>query len=345
MTQTIIERLASVLNATEDRQGRWHADCPSCGAPGTRNGRPLFHFYFSANERFGGASCWVCGYRQSLHGLLRDLGDEGDYRPPVRGDVAPQAPPPWQVAGAWQKWQRAMEPRQEAIWQTWQSYRPFTRETVARAGLAVERLVFHDPQRGWYHGRHARLLVPIVRQRQMVGIRGRAYQPLDDGPKWISATGTETWLCGLENVRKGSRVIWCESLADRLLGDQEHPEYVHIASGGLTWSSEWLDYLASARPHSVTIWFDNDLSGNGNAYREVEWVDAWKAEMTRRRSINPQLRNQPMPKVPEPKGPKLALELRKRGVRVELYDWPHDSPEHADMGLVLMEQMRHVQAE
>ena len=344
MTQTVVERLASLLNATQDRVGRYHADCPACGAPGTRNGRPLFHFYFSATEHFSGAQCWVCGYKASLHGLLRELGDDGDYRPPVIR-AAVQSSPPWTRAGSWQRWQRVMEPKLQAIWQTWQGYRPFSRETVSRAGLAVERLVFHDPDRGWYEARHARLLVPIVRQGVMVGIRGRAYQPLDDGPKWLNATGSETWLCGLENVRRNSRVVWCESLADRLLGEQQYPDRVFIASGGLTWSPEWLDYLAQAKPHSVTVWFDNDLSGNGNVYREAEWTDAWLAEMRRRRSINPNLARQPMPKPPEPRGPKLAAELRRRGIKVELYEWHHDAPDHADLGIMLMEKMRHGQAE
>lgn len=345
MTQTIIERLAALLEATPDRAGRWHADCPSCGTPGTRNGRPLYHFYFYSTEHRSGATCWTCGYKRTLNGLLNDLGDENEYAPPVRSDVPVTAAPPWRKPGAWQRWQYAMEPKLDAIWQTWQAYRPFTRETVASAGLAVERLVFHNEERGWYHGRHARLLIPIVRAGVMIGIRGRAYQPLDDGPKWISATGTETWLMGLEHVQRGREVIWCESLADALLGRQLFPDVTFIASGGLTWRDEWLDYLADARPRHVLIWFDNDISGNGNVHHEQEWEERWRVEQVRRRAADPRLARQPIQRLPAPRGPHLAAELRKRKVRVDLYDWPADAEEHMDMGQVLMEHMRNGTAE
>ncbi len=345
MTQTIIERLASILSATPDRAGRWHADCPMCGAAGLHGNRPAYHFYFYSSEARSGATCWSCGYRATLNGLLRDVGDDGTYAAPQQKEVPANAPPPWQRPGAWQNWQRAMSPKQDAIWQTWQAYRPFTRETIARAGLAVERLVFHNEERGWYHARHPRLLMPIVRNDVMIGIRGRAYQPLDDGPKWLSATGTQTWLMGLEHVQRGKEVIWCESLADRLLGEQQHPGVSFIASGGLTWRDEWLDQLRAARPAHVLVWFDHDLSGNGSMYHDGEWLDQWRADIARRRSIDPRMRARPMPAAPEPRGPRLVAELRKRGIHAELYQWHGDSHEHADMGWALMENMRREQAE
>lgn len=340
----IIERLVQLTQAVPDRAGRWHCDCPACGASGLRNNRPAYHFYFYATEHRSGATCWTCGYRTTLAGLLRELGDSGAYEPPAPAHVKPAAPPPWERPGAWANWQRTMASKQEAIWQTWQAYRPFTRETVARAGLAVERLVFRDDERGWYQGRYPRLLIPIVREGVLVGFRGRAYQPLDDGPKWISATGTETWLCGLETVRRGSEVIWCESLADRLLGEQQYPGVAFVASGGLTWRDEWLDHLARLKPRHVLVWFDHDLSGNGSPWHEEDWGDRWRAEQVRRLTAAGKPTHR-LPQAPSPRGPLLVAELRKRGIRADLYDWPHDSPEHADMGWTIMEDIKREEAE
>jgi hypothetical protein len=335
----LIERLAAQLEAVRDRDGRWHADCPFCGAVGVKGNRPAFHFYlYQFESGASGAQCWSCGYKSSLQRIARELGTPTypDDAIVAQRPAAREITPPWRKPRAWENWRRYQSTRIEAITREWQVYRPFTAETVDRYGLAVERMPFYHDERGWYQGRYPRLMIPIVRGDEMLGIRGRAHHRLDDGAKWISATGTQTWLCGLENVRAGDEVIWCESLADRLLGLQQAPKYQFVASGGLTWQAEWLQQLAAARPRYVLVWFDHDLSGNGSPYYADEWRAQWTADVLGRRKNA----NMPMPSPPTPRGPRLVRELQALGITASLYDWPATAAHKSDMGDVLMADMR-----
>lgn len=335
---TLIERLAEMLQAVPDYKGRWHADCPQCGAAGTKHGRPAYHFYLYHLDGIGsGAQCQVCGYKTRLYDLARELGADGNLPMPApRAEMRrPQAP--WERPDAWQRWKAYYATRIDAIVRQWAGYRPFTAETVQRFGLAVDKLTFYAPERQeWYAARQPRLLVPIVREGQIIGIKGRAYHPMDDGPKWLSATNSQTWLCGVEDVQAGQEVIWCESLVDRLLGAQQYADLAFVATGGLTWRDEWLDRLAAQRPRHVLVWFDNDLSGNGNEQHNRRWLAEWRADINARRGEDaPGIQ----PQAPLPRGPQLVRDLRRRGVRADLYRWSADAPHKADLGWALMTEI------
>ena len=338
MTTTMLEQLATQLQATQDRQGRWHADCPRCGAVAVRKRAPAYHFYlYDMPGKGRGAICWSCNYRASLLQLSRDIGTDYDPArdtPTTAAMVAPE--PPWSTPDNWQRWQAFQATRIESTWQAWQSYRPYSRETVQRYGLAVERLTFwSDANQQWIPARYPRLLIPIVRESTIIGVRGRAWHKQDDGPKWISATGSETWLCGVEDVQPGQDVVWCESLADRILGAQQLPHVAFVAGGGITWQQEWIDALVKRSPRRVVVWFDHDLSGNGSPAHQEEWTQRWQQEMQRRRTERQTTMAAPTP--PQPRGPQLCALLRDAGLKAHLYQWPASAPEHADLGWQLMQ--------
>ena len=329
----MIEQLAARLGATQDRQGRWHADCPMCGATArAKHGRHAYHFYlYDLAGRGRGAVCWSCGYRASLRQLANDIGAEYDasQEPAPKTVILPD--PPWAVPDNWQRWQVHQSTRLDAIQRIWSSYRPFTVDTIRRAGLSVAPLQFwNDEKARWTPGRYKRLLVPIVKSGEIIGIRGRAFEDGDDGPKWISATGSTTWLCGVEEIEQGQDVVWCESLVDRWLGIQQVPSVAFVATGGLTWTTEMLEALRDRRPGRVIVWFDHDLSGNGSAYHLDEWTQQWMERMAGRRVGTP----------PQPRGPVLVEQLRQYGLQTHLYQWPRGTPEHADLGWVLMKEMQ-----
>lgn len=334
---TLIEQLAELLQAVPDRDGRYHADCPFCGAPGTRFGRPAYHFYvYHLRSGASGAQCWSCGHKGSLVELARVLGADSELPMPAPRPELQRPTPPWEderwLPGA----RRHVERTLQQTTQRWQQYRPYGSETVQRHVLMYERLVHWHDERGWYSGKHPRLLIPVMREGRVIGIKGRAVDARDDGPKWLSATGTETWLCGVEDIRRGQEVIWCESLADRILGMQEYPDIAFVATGGLTWRDEWLDRLAAAQPRHVIVWFDHDLSGNGSAHHAADWLHDWQDEIATRRG---ERAVGPMPTAPTPRGPQLVRELQRRGIRAALYEWPADAPHKADMGNVLMTEI------
>jgi hypothetical protein len=335
----LLDTLITRLDGSPDNRGRWHADCPFCGAPAqTRRGRGhAFHFYLYDLSGGRGAVCWSCGWRGSLGMLARELRIQGEDTAPRR-EVRTRPDPPW-FGRTWGEWQAYHRERQAAIAREWRHYKPLQPETIRAHGLSVAPLVFWDDvRRQWRRGRHNRLIVPLRQDNRIVGFRGRAYLPHDDGPKWLTASSSELVLMGLDQVQPGSTVVWCENLVDRLLAAEREPKAVYLASGGLTWHDAWLDDLARRRPAHVLIWFDHDLSGNSSPVHHDTWIAAWRDEMQRRRDTNPRLAERPFPAPPQPRGPKLANELLARGVRASVYRWPAFTPRGADLGWALLQE-------
>lgn len=319
----LLTALATRLHTQFDRQGRAHAVCPACGAePTNRIGGAAYHFYlYDLPGGKQGAVCWACGYRPRLTELATEL-DVTGYIPPQPRAVTPPPPAPWQAPDALVAY-RAFQDRQWAdVLHAWQQYKPLAAPTIRLADLGLGRLPLWDDQRQvWYPYRYERLIVPLLQDGQIVGLRGRAIHPADTGPKWLTASFSETLLMGLNTVQPGDTVIWCENVIDRLLAQQVEPHARYVASGGLTWRDAWLDDMAQRCPAQVLIWFDNDLAGCPNATT---------AQAAAQRRIA-----EGKPPSPPPRGPKLANALLQRGVRARVYAWPAGTPEHADLGWLL----------
>lgn len=338
----ILDALCAHLHTDIDRHGRAHADCPFCGALSrNRSGGAAFHFYLYDLPHRRGAVCWSCGWRGSLVALARELDVAGEDSRPVRAEYMRPTPPWERISDSLAVWRRYVlnDARHPQIVSRWQAYKPLTVESITTHALGVSKVPFWDEARHcWKESRYPRLLIPLVVDDRIVGFRGRAYDPHDTGPKWLTASCSETVLVGLEDVRTDQHVIWCENLVDRLLALQVEPSVAVVTSGGLTWRQEWIDELAAKRPRSVVLWFDHDLSGNGSRYHQAEWITAWRTEMEQRRADNPALAARPFPSPPEPRGPIIANALLKAGVRASVYAWPRHTPRGADLGWALMQE-------
>lgn len=319
----LLTMLAAKLGGEFDRQGRCHVTCPECGAdPVTRGGRAAYHFYLYDLPRGQGAVCWSCGYRPRLTELADKLSLRG-YTPPVARPHTPPPAAPWQADGALDAYRAFQEQRWRAVVSAWQSYKPLSEQTIRDADLGLGRVpLWGESRQAWYPYRWERLIVPLKRGSDIVGLRARAVHPADEGPKWLTASFSESVLAGLDEVGEGDTVIWCENLVDRLLARQAEPSVRYVASGGVAWRDEWLAALAQARPAHVLIWLDNDAAGCPNE-------STWRAACERRA-------REQKPAPPEPRGPRLANELLARGVRARVYRWPAHTPEHADLAWALM---------
>lgn len=338
----LIDNLLNALGATFDAKGRAHADCPFCGAA------PGYRFYLFDLPSGRGYTCWSCGVRGSWLDLARHL-SVGGAMPTARAvrAVVPRSDPPWiQDAAGWTLGAlRAFCAAQgEARYQAWQAYKPLSRATIDRACLFVGPLPFWaDPDKRHPHGRwYTRgrfLVVPLLRDGRVVGLRGRG----DDG--WVTASSSETILYGLDDLRPGAQVVICENQIDRLLLEQAHPDVCGLApSTGATSlrnvRPEWIAALKAARPQRILVWLDHDLAGNGSSYHAHELYARWRATQDARRAANPALAARPYPTPPEPAGPVLANTLLEAGLPAQLYRWPQGSALGADLGDVLMQEMR-----
>lgn len=342
----LIDNLCARLSTSFDSRGRAHADCPFCGIP------PGYHFYLFDMPSGRGYVCWSCGERGGMAALARHLDVTGAM--PTTGARKPAQPRPlplWeQYPDRWSldAWQAGLDRTAAMRYAAWQAYKPLTQATIERAMLAVGPLPFWAEERKigkrvkpaahWYWGKQ-RLVVPLIQYGQIVGLRGRAYLPDDDGPKWLTATGSRTICYGLEQVRPGCNVIICENHVDALLAEQFEPGIVAIAStaGASTW--RWTAELAARRPRSVLVWLDHDLAGNGSRYHHRELVAEWERKQCERRLARG-VATSSNPQPPTPQGPRICNELLEAGIKARLYEWPRGSALHADLGSVLAAQMR-----
>lgn len=332
----LLTALLDRLGASLDHNGRAHADCPFCGADGfSRTGRAAYHFYVYDLPGRQGACCQVCGWR----GSYRDLADHFDlhgYAPPAPREQIPVAPAPWTHPGALAHY-RAFQRRQwPAVARAWQAYKPLDELTIETADLGLGRLpMWSERKRAWYMHRFDRLIVPLIADGQLVGLRGRAIDPADDGPKWLTASTSTSVLMGLDAVTPGSIVVWCENLVDRLLAAASDPRAVYVASGGVSWQVDWLDQLIARSPRAILIFFDNDLAGCPSDQAYTQGHREWLSTMQDRLA---QGKISAIPHAPEPRGPKLANELLKRRdaagkqIAIRVHRWPSNRPLHWDLG-------------
>lgn len=338
----LVDQLAAKLGASLDTRGRAHADCPYCGAPAyNRYGRAAYHFYiYELASGASGAKCWSCGQSWTLDQLASELSIERSSAPAStrRAPVQP-SPAPWRADNALAHYRQYQANQWDRVVSIWQGYKPLDEYAIDSADLGIGRLPLWHEDRGWYLYRWDRLIVPLIENERIIGLRARAIDERDTGPKWLTGSTSQRMLAGLDDLAAGGRFIWVENLIDRLLAEQRQREQraqkpiAFLASGGVSWDLGWLDRLVALNARGC-IWFDNDLAGcpNARVYRLASW--RWRNQQRERA----QALGRPLPVTspPTPRGWELAQLLRQRGLAVDSYAWPIEADEHSDIGSLLI---------
>lgn len=309
LLQTILDRYPSIQ---PDRRGEYHIDCPFCGKE-THRGQT--HFSFSD----AGYKCFVCGSSGGLVALSRQFGmTDIPLMPRTERKPEPAAIAPWRMnpdlllAGYWNHPQR---------YTAWQNYKPLSKGSIDRHQFGYGQLPFQGKDGDWYMSKGNWLIVPLFEQGQLVGLRGRNLT--DNGPKWISATGTSYTLWGTDGIRAGDTVWLCENYVDAAWLMQVHPEWKAVAIGGATtWRDGWCDFLWTRKPSRVVVALDCDLVGQASGNTLARLRKQWMVD-------------HPGLAVPEPNGPRIANSLRKSGINAMLFKWPADAPDKAGIDWVL----------
>lgn len=327
-TNSIFDTLCDRLHVEPDSRGECWVTCPACGKD---------RKHFSFNEHAG--HCFACDYSGSLAQVAELLQIQPDERTRPAGHAQkPQAPRQWQnrpdiwldrYCGALDRVTR------------WQGYKPLSLDSISRCRLGVGKLpLWSERTHSWYDYPHRRLIVPVFgADGRCVAFHGRACLPDDDGPKWLSASGSDKRaLFVVGALVAGCTVVICENYADAILAYQVEPSACYIPVGGLSWQAAWTDQIAAARPAQVLVWLDHDLSGNGSRYHAAELLALWREKVEARRAANPALAVRPFPKPPIPRGPKIANDFLAVGVKARRFEWWRGAPLKADLGWALMQE-------
>lgn len=314
---TTFDQVVAVLGGEPNRRGWRDAVCPACGKAPERG---QVHFGY----REDGGHCFVCGWSGNFRALAELLALDGDYTPPVREE--PQPPKPiarWRLNPGRLLAQYHDNPQRLSAWRR---YKPLSAATIERHGFGLGRLPFQDENEQWYMSQSEWLTVPVYADGRLSALRGRNLTTR--GAKWISATGSEYALWGVDGVRLGDVVWLCENYVDAAWLMQEHPEWRAVAIGGATtWQRSWAYQLATCRPAQVIVALDNDLPGNGGGDRREQWLAEWKA-------AHPQ----PGLKPPAANGLRIVEDLQCSGVLAELFVWPDSAPQKAGIDWVLAQK-------
>jgi hypothetical protein len=308
---TLLDNLASRLDAELRRDHNYYSDCPFCGKEAKRGQK---HFSFCDK----GYKCWICEAKGKLPTLALHLGVTGGM--PLRTHHVPQGerkpPRRWQSAPL-----RYLDDFCASLdrIQSWQGYKPLSLDTIARFRLGVGQLPSSRCN-------VRRLIVPVFHGGEIVAFHGRAFVPGDEDAKWLTAGGSrKDVLFNGDLLHPGATVVICENLVDCLLAMQVEPSIVAVAGGGSSWNTVWTQQLAVSHPRRVITWLDHDLAGNGSRYHEHEMLAKWKQEHPKATTA------------PSPRGPQICNELLSAGVPATLYEWPKGTPHKYDIGRALME--------
>lgn len=292
-----------------DKRGHdYHTDCPFCGKPATRG-----QTHFSYSER--GCTCFVCGNGGGLVKLARQLGQK------VTAVAQPVRIKPVKNSAAWLDNAGELVARYTAHSRRvalWREYKPLDTETITGNHLGVGILPYSQCH-------HPRLILPICNEAgRVVCLRGRR---LDcDCPKWLASGGwslNSLPLYNLDALPEGG-VLWIvENPVDALLIGQFTP-YTGVATLSVSyWRDEWAKAIVEKRPSLVVVAYDNDLAGNGGAWRRAEFMAEWLA-------------NAKVRATPQARGVMVVNALLGAGINTVLYDWK-DAPHKADIGRLIMQ--------
>jgi len=310
----LYQTLISVLGADEDRKGEWHCPCQFCGKLSSPKDP-----HHSFNEQ--GFHCFVCGEGGSLKKLADQAGITTETPLPIVPKPAPKPKP----VPEWKK--HATEYLQSVVsadelFPKWKQYKPLSTASIAENYLGYGKLPHRSSR-----CTHNRLIIPLIQEKRLVGIRGRQVEC--DCGKWLSASGSEMVLYNSDTLEDaaGKAVLIVENPIDALLLEQQNIKAV--ATMGVTmWKDEWTEMIKHSGCTLVTVVYDKDLAGNG-ASTEAEYhqmAEEWKLK-------NPKARQVPMPN-----GIRLVNNLNKAGIRATLYHWEEKHPFKTDIGDLLCEQ-------
>lgn len=244
-----------------------------------------------------------------IAGALEILAHDLPAARPMRRPVAGLTQPPRWLARADRTVARALaHPLRD---DAWRAYKPFARETMDRFEFGYGTLPGTSCT-------HERLVYPVRRGGQVVGLRGRAVAC--GCPIWLSARRSETSLWGIDLLRPGCEIVCVENPVDAALAMQTNPDCVAVATtaGAAAWRDQWTAALVAAKPRQVLIWYDNDLAGCPNA-------ETWASE--RQAYV---LKNGREPAIPA--GRRLWHLLLDAKLPASLHEWPPLTPVHADAG-------------
>lgn len=293
-SKQLFDALRYHVNGTPTNKGEVWIKCPSCGKSKK--------FSFSRN----GANCFSCGFKPSLKVLADQLGlrDHRPYTAPREVEQPRPAPKPWQLRANELAENYAADPRAGMEWHTYKPVSHATRQ-AHRLGLGILPACAC---------RHARLIVPLYRDGQCVGFRGRRLACACP-QKWISPAGSEMTLYNAEAIVPGRPVTVVENPVDALLLGERWGEIAVATLGVSIWKDGYTDLVRPAG--EVTVAFDNDAPGNATR-PDIIW--AW--EQLHPGVLAPQC------------GVKLANRLLSEGVPARLYDWG-GAPAGSDWGDLL----------
>lgn len=311
----LFDTIHAHLQGTPTRRGWFDADCPNCGKEVERG---QTHFGYDGTR----AHCFVCGWSGGLDKLSELLRlDIGGYIAPVRveqpvKEIARWRLNPWKLLTQYHEHPERLD--------RWHSYKPLTDNNIGRYGLGFGRLPFQQKNGEWYMSRLEWLIVPIYEDGALIALRGR--NVTDDGPKWISATGSSYGLFNVENVKIGANCFLCENYIDAIWLEQMHSDWSCVAIGGATtWRREWASRLVAMQPGLIVVALDNDLPGNGGGHLRDELIAEW-------------IREHPRAAIPIANGPRIANDCIRAGLRTLLFQWPDSAPAKAGLDWALSKE-------
>lgn len=308
MTTDLFAALQIHLGVEPDRHGECHITCPVCGKESSpRN----VHCSFNDNAYH----CFVCGYSCGLTKLAELVGlGEHNYQPVPRQPEKPRKTPDWMKTP--EKYVRTYESH-PLRYELWADYKPLPVYMIEKKRLGVGVLPQYSSQ-----CRHERLIVPIFSGTMVAGLRGRAIDC--DCGKWLSASGSvDLPLYNSDEIRINDVIFIVENPADALLICST--TVTGVATYGVSmWHDEWTQLLIDAKPKKIYVAYDNDLPGNGGAWRRDEFEKKWLETHK---------------KLPLSNGIRLVNRLLSAGLPTILYDW-RDAEEKMDIGSLMIENMR-----
>lgn len=317
MQEDLFDRVHIALGG-KDKAYKTISNCPFCDDSNS-------HFAYSQ-------AGWYKCVRCQAHGNLRQLAqhlrliDATDYVP--QRIVERPKPSPVPVA----RWRLNPDKlldgyrRHPRRFELWAGYKPVSRAAIERFDLGVGRLPFYDNKKEqWYMSKSEWLTVPVYEGDELVAIRGRNLG--SKGPKWISSTGSQYTLFNVDAVRCGSVCWLLENIIDAIWLMDTYPDWDAVSTGGVSWRSQWAEWLAARRPEVVIVALDRDLPGQATGEFRRQLEAEWRRE-------------HPGTKPPTANGPKIANNLRRLGQQAILFEWPDWAPHKADIGWVLQQERK-----
>lgn len=355
MSDNLLKRLIDHTGATAGRGSQaheYHLACPDCGHESSPRDP---HCSFSAR----GWHCFSCGSGGSLAGLADKLNLAADapyFAPqrPQKAEITRKSVLPYWMSSLQQTSLLGAFWGHSRRFDLWRAYKPLTRELIIRYGLGVgvlpasrckhERLVipiFSGTMLVNFRGRAincqcGKWLAP----GGWGDLSMLDYQPLYNADA-LTSQGAVVFvvenpvdallltdnpmpaIAWMTNGKKADREL-IESIAMGEWGAAVSRGEPNMVVGVATystsyWRDTWTEALLAARPRLVVVAMDNDLPGNGGAYRRSELQREWLKTH---------------PRVPDARGEKLKRRLRKSGLPTVLFNW-QDAPNKYDIGSLM----------